>query len=538
MNNYKNKYESLVSSIKIKDITSNEENARILQSLRNNDSTYERMCLFSHHEDSGDFVLGDDMDEIAWFGYFLGNNTKIEDFEIKLPEQIIRDQGFEVSEEAISNITKLFCGGLNRNRSIKKLTFYGDLGNGDIFTWLMPFFQNNDKITDVVVDDGDDEPIKLKCCRKIALALRSTKLRHLNLSYNGMQFSGAEILARALTSNKSLHTLDLHENSIGDAGVDSFTRALANMHTLRVLDLGIDRKKSEFAKIEEAIRESGLQLREARDEVAAGGQTEVEGLTRQLEERKAALEAVESEMDELEVKRVEKERQLEVAGERHRVAEARILPVDERLAGFRGKIDEQERVLAALAEEIQEKKREAQVLQTANSLHRRARNQERESDTSRANQLERLSRELEDRKRMIAESEVRIVEANEELARLTEEIDRQQENALQQGIAHEENLSVVTRKIAERAEELAMIETTCREKRREVDELKVRMRRQIESADGGGDATRELSDGGYQKYAISETAAALQEAGFTTIAVSCPRSRPGDQAEGSSSEDV
>ena len=64
-----------------------------------------------------------------------------------------------------------------------------------------------------------------------------SRLRHLNLSQNGIRDDGAELLAVALVAHPTLLDLDLSHNSLGIRGGEAFARALRGNSTLTTLIL-------------------------------------------------------------------------------------------------------------------------------------------------------------------------------------------------------------------------------------------------------------------------------------------------------------
>ena len=83
-----------------------------------------------------------------------------------------------------------------------------------MFTWLMPFIQNNDNLTDIVLTDGG--PIEAKCCRKIALAFRrcnSKSMKIFQIRSNCEQVTG---IVLALGTHSHLKDLGLLHTNSGD----------------------------------------------------------------------------------------------------------------------------------------------------------------------------------------------------------------------------------------------------------------------------------------------------------------------------------
>ena len=109
-------YDTLASSVRLKDVISCAENRAILYRLKNNDPGL--TCLFidesdDNYEDETDIFQVMEGDDLGWLGYFIGRNETLESLYVYyLPTN--RDQ--------VENL--LF--GMQRNKSIKDCDFNGN----------------------------------------------------------------------------------------------------------------------------------------------------------------------------------------------------------------------------------------------------------------------------------------------------------------------------------------------------------------------------------------------------------------------------
>lgn len=109
-------YDTLASSVRLKDVISCAENRAILYRLKNNDPGL--TCLFidesdDNYEDETDIFQVREGDDLGWLGYFIGGNEKLKSLWVYyLPTN--RDQ--------VENL--LF--GMQRNKSIKDCGFNGN----------------------------------------------------------------------------------------------------------------------------------------------------------------------------------------------------------------------------------------------------------------------------------------------------------------------------------------------------------------------------------------------------------------------------
>ena len=80
-----------------------------------------------------------------------------------------------------------------------------------------------------------------------AISGNSRKMRRYELKFRKFNDEDAKLIAKALTTNTSLHELDLSDNQIGDEGVEALTAALIDNDSLRYLHLDNNRVKDRGA---------------------------------------------------------------------------------------------------------------------------------------------------------------------------------------------------------------------------------------------------------------------------------------------------
>ena len=245
MEDYNNKYDALVETIKIEDIATDKTNQDILRRLKQNDETFNNLWICN---DRG-FARGSSIikerayicytEELGWLGYFIGKSTNLK----------------EVNFYVNINDTRLFKG-LGNNKSIRKICFVSFLFNERIFEWLDPFLKNNHNlaaidINECVFDDGGAHQLSQvlggcnsKSLKRISLSGNNIggeqlvdiilslnmhpQLEHLGLARLGIERNRCTALATVLrNTTKQLQTLYLHGNNIDDEGVEALTNAIS-----------------------------------------------------------------------------------------------------------------------------------------------------------------------------------------------------------------------------------------------------------------------------------------------------------------------
>ena len=265
-------YNEQADTVNVADIVTTESNKLILHNMRIN-----RVGVFKLIKDGDDQLwIRDEIEDhtdyrpegvsdMRWLGYFVGKNEHIK-------ELYVRD--FELpSGVSFMEILEAFIRGVNNNRSITLLDFCGmDLLDGRVFSMLGPFFENNQTLSCIKLDDcdfgiGNDGwrllalaigRIKNKSLQKVSLTgcnisdealvdiitslSMHPHLNRLDLNGNRLATNGCTTLATLLRcSCTELKHLELDSNNgISDEGIDALVPALKNcyqLHTLGLYDL-------------------------------------------------------------------------------------------------------------------------------------------------------------------------------------------------------------------------------------------------------------------------------------------------------------
>ena len=200
-----NNYEALARDVNLKSITSTDNNAEILELLRNNNDSFTAMGIIHHdYEDwpeEDDFVVQEG-DDLGWLGYFIGKSKQLESLSaLYLPEDESFRQGFA------------------QNQSIQKLIIWKDLHKAG-FQALVPFFQNTRTLEELTFYLSI---ISLECAKNIASLLSRCQLKSLKrlaFEENGLSDEGFEAIACALRAQPQLEELILSSIDNEDAPFD------------------------------------------------------------------------------------------------------------------------------------------------------------------------------------------------------------------------------------------------------------------------------------------------------------------------------
>eukprot|EP00985_Skeletonema_marinoi_P014357 scaffold7266_cov121-Skeletonema_marinoi.AAC.19 len=142
-------FEAREKDVKMEDITSDEDNADILERLRDNDPDFTHTSIRDEYTDESDFVVREG-DDLGWLGYFVGRSIELEYLNISdLPDNLNIDS---------------FLRRLGHNRSIQSVQISIDLGE-ESFQTLVPFLRNNNNLRDLTFTCFN---IGLQCARNIA----------------------------------------------------------------------------------------------------------------------------------------------------------------------------------------------------------------------------------------------------------------------------------------------------------------------------------------------------------------------------------
>jgi len=189
---------ALADTIKIEDITSKEQNREILHGLKNNDESFGRLYIIDGDSDDGDDYSPDDGEDLGWLGYYIGQNTKLQELNFYI---------------TIDN--ESFYKEMIRNRTIKEIHFYGiNLLNGKVFHMLNPFLKNNNNLFQFEVDECN---LRVEDSQQLSLAIGSCSksLKHINISHNTVGIGQLVNIITALSMHPQLEQLDLTWMDIG-----------------------------------------------------------------------------------------------------------------------------------------------------------------------------------------------------------------------------------------------------------------------------------------------------------------------------------
>ena len=195
--------------------------------------------------------------DFRWLGYYIGKNTYLRTLELR---------SNPLNQLNSSVVIESFFRGVNGNRSIQTISFYQmDLLGGEIFQSLRPFFENNNSIFEIDMQECEFDTgsarqfsLALRCCNKslksviiaenglgdeqlldIITAL-SAHPQLANLNFSGMNVGRNECTALAALLSSSatgLHSLSLNGNDIDDEGLDALVGGLVTNSRLSQLYL-------------------------------------------------------------------------------------------------------------------------------------------------------------------------------------------------------------------------------------------------------------------------------------------------------------
>ena len=201
-----NYYEARARDVKWEDITSCEDNAEILQRLRDQDTSFDAIRITDEADEVRDFIA-EEGDDLGWLGYFVGKSKYLKDLDVN-------SWGERQHIEA-------FIEGINRNQSIETLYIGMDLEGrvgGEIFQSLRPFFRNNHNR---LAQLGLNFEVGPECTESIVLTLGTRRYPSLKT----LHFEGCHIgddsfagIATALGIQPQLEEMDFENNNIGLMG--------------------------------------------------------------------------------------------------------------------------------------------------------------------------------------------------------------------------------------------------------------------------------------------------------------------------------
>ena len=248
-------YKAHAKDVQLEDITSSQNNANLLEMIRDGDSDWNGKVYLLNEEIDGDpdeFVVGDG-DDMGWLGYFLGSSEHVKDFNMRY---------FPDGKDAMD----AFVEGFKHNTSLEELYISTDLGR-DGYESLGHLLRNNDNLDRICLHEfviGSDSASGIASmlgheqCKSlkylffvqnnlspkglvdIITALRKQpQLEELKICGNNVDGAGCLALGRALDSweGASLKCLYLCHNNIDDSGLLALALGMAKCNYLEALTL-------------------------------------------------------------------------------------------------------------------------------------------------------------------------------------------------------------------------------------------------------------------------------------------------------------
>uniref|UniRef100_A0A7S2P416 Uncharacterized protein n=1 Tax=Skeletonema marinoi TaxID=267567 RepID=A0A7S2P416_9STRA len=228
--------DALARDINLEDITSSNNNAEVLQRLRDNDRRWgfqDTLFIEEAYDGNDD---GDDMvfmisegDDLGWLGYFIGRNQSLDALAIHfLPQERER--------------VDAFIKGVNYNRSLREfsLVYPMDLGLHN----LCSFFRDNNNLRSIHLCRSQ---IGRECAHELALALsqrQAQSLMQLDFINNNLDDEGFAEIVQALWTQPQLDRLLCSSNNIGRISCEALgalmRERMTNLTRLHLPNSGID----------------------------------------------------------------------------------------------------------------------------------------------------------------------------------------------------------------------------------------------------------------------------------------------------------
>ena len=95
------KHAAETNKVVIDNITTSENKRTILRLLQSNDRSYTKLKTSNYISDT------DSPLELAWLGYFIGNNTRLEEFHFKSSHTYVVELGWRYSVRGLTPIGQL-----------------------------------------------------------------------------------------------------------------------------------------------------------------------------------------------------------------------------------------------------------------------------------------------------------------------------------------------------------------------------------------------------------------------------------------------
>lgn len=203
-------YDAQTNTVNIDDITTNEQNRKVLRRLSNNNAAdfneelIQNLWIRDVDEDDNDY-LPEGAHDMGWLGYFIGRCDYLQ----KLYIREFDDYSIDVLEP--------FFRGVQLNKSIQVIDFEGiDLFEGKTFTILTPFLKNNTSLISLSITNCD---FGGEGGRLLALAIGTCKsLRDVELSNNNLTDEEMVDIITALSMHCQLKNLTLIGNILNKNG--------------------------------------------------------------------------------------------------------------------------------------------------------------------------------------------------------------------------------------------------------------------------------------------------------------------------------
>jgi hypothetical protein len=257
-------YDAHAQSVDVKDVTSHEYNATVLQRLRDNDPGLTRIKILDENDVnmSHNFTVREG-DDLGWLGYFIGNNTQLHELSIQyLPQDVKRidalirgvenNKSIEILEMNMTSIA-IFSkspfrslGRLLKNDNLRHICFRQiDLMDSinlqcarNIVLMLdQPNQRNAVKNLKFIGGFSDESVVKIAAALRSHAQLENLIITNELSSEYFLGISGCVALANKLMFLQSLKTITLTHNDIGDDGVSSLVPGLASLRSLEKLNL-------------------------------------------------------------------------------------------------------------------------------------------------------------------------------------------------------------------------------------------------------------------------------------------------------------
>ena len=172
-----NEYDAKAAGVKLEEITSCKDNQNVLCRLKDNDPTFIKLTVVTGDGGNDEYQpTNDNPNECGWLGYFIGENSELQELHLKELNHSIGD----------------FCRGISRNTSIRKVTLdhYTERNCDEEFQMLVDsIFKYNSNLREVELEDCW---LGWKSCHALSLAIEKTSasLTHFSIDYSDTEQVG------------------------------------------------------------------------------------------------------------------------------------------------------------------------------------------------------------------------------------------------------------------------------------------------------------------------------------------------------------